>query len=109
MKLNVRDRVILLSVLPREGDILSLKILRKLREDLSFSEDEQRLFEFKQDLERGQVSWDPKCTDAEKEVMIGVRGLEIVKEALEELNKQKKLHVDMLELYEKFVEKAESL
>lgn len=109
MKVTVRERVILLNALPKEGDILSLRILRKLREDFSFSDEEQKMFEFKFNPELGQVSWDPNYSDVEKEVEIGVRGLEIIKETLESLNKQKKLNAEMIGLYEKFVEKAESL
>ena len=109
MKITVGERVRLLSMLPGEGDILSLKILRKLREDLSFSEDEQKLYELKQRPEIGQITWDPNYTNVEKEVEIGVRGLEIIKEVLEGLNKQKKLRADLIELYERFVENADKL
>ena len=104
MKLTVKERVILLSVLPGEGDFLSLKLVRKLREDLSFSEEETKMFEMKHDKAKGQISWDPNCTGVEKEVEIGLKTYEIIKEALEALNRQKKLQDGMIELYEKFVE-----
>ena len=45
MKLAILERVKLLEVLPKEGDILTLKILRKLRESLSFSEAELKTFD----------------------------------------------------------------
>ena len=45
MKLTTMERVKLLETLPPTGDILSLKILRKLRETLSFSEEELKKFE----------------------------------------------------------------
>lgn len=44
MELNIMERVKLLETLPPEGDILTLKILRKLRETLSFNEEELKLF-----------------------------------------------------------------
>uniref|UniRef100_A0A6M3KFQ2 Uncharacterized protein n=1 Tax=viral metagenome TaxID=1070528 RepID=A0A6M3KFQ2_9ZZZZ len=44
MKLNIMERVKLLETLPAEGDLLTLKILRKLRESLSFSEAELKTF-----------------------------------------------------------------
>lgn len=44
MELTILERIKLLEVLPKEGDLLTLKILRKLRESLSFSEDELKTF-----------------------------------------------------------------
>ena len=35
MELSVYDRLILLNILPKEGDFTTLKIVRKLREDLT--------------------------------------------------------------------------
>jgi len=40
MKLNMWERLKLLEILPSEGNRLNLKIMRKLRESLSFSEEE---------------------------------------------------------------------
>lgn len=45
MELTIIERLKLLEVLPKEGDLLTLKILRKLRESLSFSEDELTAFD----------------------------------------------------------------
>ena len=44
MKLTIFERTRLLGILPPQGDILTLKILRKLRESLSFSEEELKTF-----------------------------------------------------------------
>jgi len=45
MELDIMERVKLLEVLPSEGDLITLKILRKLRETLSFSEAELKTFD----------------------------------------------------------------
>ncbi len=45
MKLTMAERIKLLETLPPQGDILTLKILRKLRETLSFSEEELKSFD----------------------------------------------------------------
>ena len=45
MKLTILERTQLLEALPPQGDILTLKILRKLRETLSFSEEELKAFD----------------------------------------------------------------
>jgi len=47
MKLSVFERLNCLSILPVEGSFFTLKIMRKLREDLSFSEEENKLLDFK--------------------------------------------------------------
>jgi len=44
MKLTILERIKLLEVLPPQGDLTTLKILRKLRESLSFSEEELKHF-----------------------------------------------------------------
>lgn len=44
MKLTIIERLKLLDLLPREGNRLNLKIMRKLRESLSFSEEELKSF-----------------------------------------------------------------
>jgi len=44
MELTILERIKLLEVLPPQGDLLTLKILRKLRETLSFSEEELKSF-----------------------------------------------------------------
>lgn len=44
MELTIQERVKLLEILPAQGDLLTLKILRKLRETLSFSEEELTKF-----------------------------------------------------------------
>ena len=45
-KLSVLDRFTLLSILPQTGDFLTLKIMRKLREALSFNEEDHAAYRF---------------------------------------------------------------
>ena len=47
MKLEVYERIVLLNILPQEGDFTTLKLVRKLRESLSFSEKEIADIDFK--------------------------------------------------------------
>jgi len=49
MKLNILERTRLLEALPAQENILTLKILRKLRETLSFSEEELKVFESREE------------------------------------------------------------
>jgi len=104
MNLNVFERLILLSILPKEGNFVTLKIIRKLREDLSFSEEEIAEIDLKLD-DKGNATWNP-AKDKGKEVEIGGQANKVIVEALEKLNKDNKLTENHLSIYEKFVEKG---
>ena len=100
MELKVYDRLILLNILPKEGDFTTLKIIRKLREDLSFSEQEHATLQFKQ--EGGNVQWKQEG-DVPVNVIIGEKATDIIVEVLKKLDKEKKLTESHLPLYELFV------
>lgn len=106
MILSVKERLILLSTLPAQGDITALKIIRKLREDLSFSEDEHKKLKFIQ--EQDGVRWDDK-EEMPKDIQIGEKAMDIIVDSLKKLNAQKKLSMDHLDVYERFVEKKEDV
>ena len=101
MELSVFDRLILLNILPHEGDFTTLKIIRKLREDLSFSEDEHKVLEFKN--EGGNVQW-KQAGDVPKEVVIGEKASDLIADVLKKLDKEKKLQEQHYRIYELFVE-----
>lgn len=105
MELSVFHRVVLLNILPREGDITTLKLVRKLREDLSFTEEEHAALEFRQDGER--LEWKTEA-DKPKEIEMGDKAREIIRNRLKELNGQKKLSEDHVDLYDRFVEAYEN-
>lgn len=102
MKLSVNERLNLLSILPTVGDFTTLKIVRKLRESLSFSEEEHKKYNFRQEQE--VVFWD-KTNEEPKDVYTGGKASEIIKNVLKELNDGKKLSDGQFTLYEKFIEK----
>jgi hypothetical protein len=100
MNLSVLDRLLLLNILPQEGDITSIRIIRKLREDLSFSEQEHK--DFAIEHTEGQVKWDAK-TAVDKDVVLGPKAQVFVADVLKKLSTDKKLTEQHLALYEKFV------
>ena len=103
MKLNVKERLLLLSILPRESDFVTLRIVKNLQTDLSFSEDEVKTYGFKTEAVNGQsvTTWNPS-NDSEKEVNMGEKASDVIVEALRKINNEKKLTMEQLELYEKF-------
>jgi hypothetical protein len=101
MELNLKERIVLLNVLPRQGDMATVRIVRDLQNSLAPSEDEFKEFEIKQ--EGTQYSWNEKGM-APKEIKIGARARQIVVDALTTMDKAKQLTADHLSVYEKFVE-----
>jgi hypothetical protein len=102
MILTTLERLLLLNILPKEGDFTTLKIVRKLREALSWTEAEyaERKFTTKED---GSTTWTLGNPDA-VEIPIGEKATDIIVEVLKKLNSEKKLNEQQFSLYEKFVE-----
>jgi hypothetical protein len=98
MKLNVLDRITLMGILPAEGNYMTFKILAELKLKLAFSENE--LKEFKIEEKDGRIFWQ-KSED--KEVEIGEKAKEIIKESLKKLDEAGKINEHNVSLYEKFI------
>jgi len=100
MELGVGERLVLLSVIPQEGNFTTLKVIRRLRESLSFSEEEHKQYKFVQ--QENIVTWDDKVEQV-KEIELGEKATDIIVGALKDLDRQKKLKDEHFSLYEKFV------
>jgi hypothetical protein len=100
MQLTILERILALNVLPKEGDITTLRIIRDLQRDLSFTEEEHKEFQFK--FDGGNIQW--KEGAPPKEIEIGEKAREIIGSALKAIDKDKKLTMEHLSLYEKFVD-----
>jgi hypothetical protein len=98
MKLSVLDRVTLLGILPAEGNYLTFKIISDLKLRLSFSEEDIKNFNIRES--DGRIFWD-KSED--KEVEIGEKAFEIVKESLKKLDEAGKINEHNAPLYERFM------
>lgn len=101
MELSVLERLLLLNILPKEGDFTTLKIVRTMRDDLSFSEEEHKILQFTQ--EGDQLRW-KSGADKPKQINFGEKATDLIVEALKKLNTDKKLTEQHMGLYEKFVE-----
>ncbi len=103
MKLGVKDRILLGSLLPSEADFVTLKVVRQLREALSFSDEELQTLDIVQS--DGMVKWssDGESKIGEKDFLISGKVFEMISDSLKKLDQQKKLTEDYISLYEKFV------
>jgi hypothetical protein len=100
MKLYVIDRVSLLSILPEKGDFLTLKIIRQLREELSFSEEEIKALRLTS--ANGSVTWNA-AADSGKDVQIGEKATDLIVDTLKKINEKKELTQQLFGLYAQFV------
>ena len=98
MKLSIGERLNLLNLLPPEGDLTSIKIVRKLREGLSFSEDELEEYEIKV-LDNGRVSWN---SAEEKDIEIRAKARSMIVAALHKLDDEGKVTEQHISLFDKF-------
>ena len=100
MLLTVKDRMTLLSVLPVDGvRMTDLRISHDLRMRLAFTEDEQEAFGFIQAGDR--LTWDV-TKDTGTEIDIGPRAHVLIVDALKKLDKEEKLTIDHVDIWEKF-------
>ena len=101
MKLTVLERLSLLSILPPEGTLATLRIVRKLRESLSFSEAE--LVAFSVVTDGNQVKWDStKETPDGTEIEIGEKATDLIVDTLKKLDQAGKVTDQHLALFDKF-------
>ena len=134
MLLSVLERVLLSQALPAQGSFTNLKLLREARETLSFTEEENKELNFRQEGEslqwtglkiinkatgnpvEGSVEFvekmvtknpelfEQRLSVEDKDFEFGEVVTDLIVKALKDLDDQEKLTNDHLPLYEKFIE-----
>lgn len=100
MKLTILDRLQIQNILPREGDIVSLIHIKDILEKTKITSEEAIKCELKQH-EGGLVTFNPE-KHIEKDVDFNVEQVIIIKAVFQKKNDEKSLHIDLLDLYQKF-------
>jgi len=90
-------------MLPPTGDITQIKLLRTLREDLSFSEKELKILKFKTDPQNGSVTWEGGTNVKDKEIKIDDIMNGVIVELLKEMSEKKKLTDSHIALWDMFI------
>lgn len=101
MRLSILSRITLLNLLPAEGTIITLRIIRDLRMALSFTEQEHAMYSIKTTGDR--ITWNASA-DKGKDIEIGPKAFVLVSDTLTALDKQGKLKSEHIELYDRFVD-----
>lgn len=105
-KLNLPERLVLLDVLPKEGNFLAMRTMRKLRESLALSPEEIDEYEVK--IGENRISWNPQKSEFFKEFDFEEYVVGVIKLKLKELSEKEKLEEKHITLFEKFVEGEEN-
>lgn len=107
--LGVKDRIMLLGILPVEENFLTLKVVRELKSKVGFTDEEHtklslKFHETKDDFGKPRTSftWDLKA-DTPREFEFGDKESEIIRDALTALDKAKKLSEGHFVLCETFM------
>lgn len=109
MELTISERFALIGVLPERGNVATLRILGDLRRQLALTEEEFKHFGVKNSTlpdGRASITWNPKLAKETKEIKIGKAAKGEIVKNLKRLDAQNQLHISMLPIYEKFVEKT---
>ena len=102
IKLNLFERLVVMSLLPAESNFITLKIIRDLQTVLAPTEEEYKLAGLKA-AEGGGVNADDWNAVLEKEVIFGDIAKGLIVDALKKLDEAKKLTNEHFSVYEKFV------
>ena len=101
--ISIGNRLRLLNILPAEGTLLTIRIVRELREGLSFSEAELEDAQVRtEELEGRTITRWEEDSIPDKTLDIGPKAAEMIRKALGELDQAGKLRVEHLDLCELF-------
>ena len=107
MKLQLHERVVLLQLLPREGDYAAVRTIRRAREMLSISPEEQKFYQFveeRDDKGNMKYNWNPeRDREQVKDCPVDEYTTDVIRAKLTEMSHSGKLMDDHISLFEKFV------
>ena len=103
MLLEVQERLALMELLPREGDYAAIRELRRAREMINFTPEENEALKFEQKGE-GILVWDVKAgVDLVRDIPVSEWATNQIRQKLINLSNDKELTEPHFSLYEKFV------
>lgn len=97
MILNVKERLLLLSMLPSEGSLTQMVDVYDLVRELKLSDDEKKQIAFKEDSQ--SITWDG---DIEKEFTLSSDQISIVNSCIDKYDKEKRINIEYIPLILKF-------
>ena len=105
MKLSVAERIQLVSLLPESADIIDIKAVRDFKDKIAFTEKEIEDWKIVGEPSGSgtQYKWDGEIAE-EVEFDTSGRIHGVITNMLKELNDSKNLNVNLISLWDKFME-----
>lgn len=105
MKFNIHERILMLGSLGMaQGNLSTLRIVRDLQGELSFSEEESAKLGLAE--KDGQITWADNVPP--KDIKIGPAGLEAALGLFRKMDSEEKLTFEVLPLYERLLEEQKA-
>jgi hypothetical protein len=101
LKLNVKDRLLLLSILPGQGNLSQVRLIRETQLLLGFSAADHKVLKF-ETVEGGGMKWDGEAAK-DKVFDIAAPISALLLNTFEKLQNESKLSIDHLDIYEKLL------
>lgn len=98
-KLTCGERLIVLNIMPKEGNFVTLRMIRTLVDKLGLTAEE--IVDFGIVETNGQVRWGPMGS-VEKEFEFAQAEVDLIKKQLKKMDDDGKLTNDTFSVYEKF-------
>jgi len=106
-ELTLSERLQVLEVLPREGNIIQLRLIHDLK--MKLSPTAQEIKDFKMTMpEPGKVQFSAEANRLPSTMKFRPAELELIKKQLTDLSNQNKLSVDMIGIYDIFFKNPDS-
>ena len=102
VSLNLYERLVVMSLLPKQESFLTLVIIRDLQKELAATEEEIKLAGVV-NLPTGGVSATDWLAVPEKEIVFGDIAKGLIVDALKKLDEEKKITNDHFTVYQKFM------
>ena len=103
MLVSVKERLLLMNMLPVEGDLAELRMIRQLQDDLGFIEAEKAKLNFS--VKDNQITWAAEH-DTPIDVALSKERRELLDRAFLKLDADKRLTMAHLDLHERLAEAA---
>ena len=95
MKLNIKNRLILLQILPSQGSLSEMVEIMDLAKLVKLSDEEKELIAYTEN--NGNITWNSD-KDPNKDIPLNSDKIKILKEVINKLDSEKKISIAMLDL-----------
>lgn len=99
LKLNVLERIVIMNLLPKSGNFVSIRAIKNTGKILSISKEEME--ETQMHITPQGSTWNKKGKD-EKEFDLPASSVKIIKDRLQEMDKKNDLPLEAVTVWEKF-------